>query len=210
MGLRAMDREEIFFLLRWLRAPLKTGAVRPSGRHLTRLIAGAVVELAQDEWIVELGGGTGAVTRALIESGIAPDRMVVLERDRALSEWLRRAFPDVTIVSGDAVNLRRHLASYNAGPVKRIVSSLPLLSLPRDQRNMILAEAFAVLGDNGSLIQYSYGPGCPISRTMRNRLGIDAKRVGTAWSNLPPAQVWEFGKQPASQISRPKQQKSAA
>ena len=210
MGLRAMDREEIFFLLRWLRAPLKTGSVRPSGRHLTRLIADAVVDLAQDEWIVELGGGTGAVTRALIESGIAPDRMVVLERDRALSEWLRRAFPEVTIVSGDALDLQRHLESHNAGPVRRIVSSLPLLSLPRNQRNMILAEAFAVLGDNGSLIQYSYGPSCPISRTMRVQLGIDAKRVGTAWSNLPPARVWEFEKQPSRNLSGTKQHQSAA
>ncbi|WP_156901162.1 MULTISPECIES: class I SAM-dependent methyltransferase [Nisaea] len=209
MGLRTA-REEIFFLSRWLRAPLKTGSVRPSGRDLTRLIAGTVADLAPDEWIVELGGGTGAVTRALIENGIAPDRMVVLERDRALSDWLRSAFPEVTVVTGDAEHLRRHLASNNAGPVRRIVSSLPLLSLPRSQRNVILAEAFAVLGENGSLIQYSYGPSCPVSRTLRDGLGINAKHVGTAWRNLPPARVWEFKKQDSEQAARPGQRQSAA
>lgn len=209
MGLRTA-REDIFFLSRWLRAPLKTGSVRPSGRDLTRLIASAVADLAPEEWVVELGGGTGAVTRALIENGIAPDRMVVLERDRALSDWLRRAFPEVTVVTGDAEHLQRHLASNNAGPVRRIVSSLPLLSLSRSQRNVILAEAFAVLGENGSLVQYSYGPSCPVSRTLRNGLGIDAKHVGTAWRNLPPARVWEFKKQDSEKAAQPGQRQSAA
>lgn len=209
MGLRTA-REEIFFLSRWLRAPLKTGSVRPSGRDLTRLIASTVADLAQEEWIVELGGGTGAVTRALIENGIAPDRMVVLERDRALSDWLRRAFPEVTVVTGDAEHLQRHLASNNAGPVRRIVSSLPLLSLPRSQRNVILAEAFAVLGEDGSLVQYSYGPSCPVSRTLRNGLGINAKHVGTAWRNLPPARVWEFKKRDSEKAPQPRHRQSAA
>ncbi|WP_193170458.1 class I SAM-dependent methyltransferase [Nisaea nitritireducens] len=209
MGLRTA-REEIFFLSRWLRAPLKTGSVRPSGRDLTRLIAGAVADLAPDEWIVELGGGTGAVTRALIENGIAPDRMVVLERDRALSDWLRRAFPEVTVVTGDAEHLRRHLAANNAGPVRKIVSSLPLLSLPRSQRNVILAEAFAVLGADGSLVQYSYGPSCPVSRTLRNGLGINARHVGTAWRNLPPARVWEFKKRGLEQTPHHPRRKNAA
>lgn len=209
MGLRTA-REEIFFLSRWLRAPLKTGSVRPSGRNLTRLIAGAIGDLASEEWIVELGGGTGAVTRALIESGVAPDRMVVLERDRALSDWLRRAFPDVTVVTGDAEHLRRHLASNNAGPVRRVVSSLPLLSLPRSQRNVILAEIFSVLGTNGSLIQYSYGPSCPVSRALRNGLGIKAKHVGTSWRNLPPARVWEFEKRGSERQTLNERRQSAA
>ncbi|MEP2185200.1 rRNA adenine N-6-methyltransferase family protein [Roseibium sp.] len=174
------------------------------------MIAGTVADLAPDDWIVELGGGTGAVTRALIENGIAPDRMVVLERDRALSDWLRRAFPEVTVVTGDAEHLQRHLASNNAGPVRRIVSSLPLLSLPRSQRSVILAEAFAVLGENGCLIQYSYGPSCPVSRTLRDGLGINAKHVGTAWRNLPPARVWKFKKHDSEQAARPGQRQSAA
>tara|TARA_E500000318_G_scaffold86407_1_gene82845 strand:+ start:712 stop:1236 length:525 start_codon:yes stop_codon:yes gene_type:complete len=174
------------------------------------LIASTVADLAPEEWIVELGGGTGAVTRALIENGIAPDRMVVLERDRALSDWLRRAFPEVTVVTGDAEHLQRHLASNNAGPVRRIVSSLPLLSLPRSQRNVILAEAFAVLGEDGSLVQYSYGPSCPVSRTLRNGLGINAKHVGTAWRNLPPARVWEFKKRDSEKAPQPRHRQSAA
>jgi phosphatidylethanolamine/phosphatidyl-N-methylethanolamine N-methyltransferase len=193
MGLRSA-REEIFFLSRWLRAPLKTGAVRPSGRDLTRLIAHAVADTAPDDWIVELGGGTGAVTRALLEAGISPQRLVVLERDPALSAWLRRDFPGTTIIAGDAEHLRRHIARREIGGVRRIVSSLPLLSLPRAQRKAILAEAFQVLGSEGSLIQYSYGPSCPVSRALRAELGIEARSLGFAWRNLPPARVWELRK----------------
>lgn len=193
MGLR-IAREEIFFLSRWLRAPLKTGSVRPSGRDLSRLIAETASDLSPEEWIVELGGGTGAVTRALLEAGTAPGRIIVFERDRALSAWLRRALPGVRVVAGSAEDMRRHLSGLGVENVRRIVSSLPLLSLPKTVRQDILAEALAVLGDDGTMIQYSYGPTCPISRAMRAELGLAARSVGTAWKNLPPARVWEFRK----------------
>lgn len=194
MGLRSA-REEIFFLSRWLRAPLKTGSVRPSGRNLTKLIARAVSDVGPDDWVVELGGGTGAVTRALLEAGIRPERLVVLERDRALSAWLRRSFPRVTVIAGDAEHLGRHLAVGGPRKIRHVVSSLPLLSLPRLQRKAILAETFDLLGPAGSLVQYSYGPACPVPRALRAELGLSAKSVGMAWRNLPPARVWELAKQ---------------
>lgn len=196
MGLRSA-REEIFFLSRWLRAPLKTGSVRPSGRDLTRLIANTVAQIGPEEWVVELGGGTGAVTRALLEAGIRPERLVILERDPALSAWLRRDFPGTTVIAGDAEHLDRHLARREINGVRRIVSSLPLLSLPRGQRRAILTAILSVLGEEGSLIQYSYGPSCPVPRSLRNELGLDAKPIGIAWRNLPPARVWEFSKRKA-------------
>ncbi|WP_420404815.1 class I SAM-dependent methyltransferase [Nisaea sp.] len=208
MGLRSA-REEIFFLSRWLRAPLKTGAVRPSGRDLTKLIARAVCDTGPDEWVVELGGGTGAVTRALLEAGIAPQRLAVLERDPELSAWLRRDFPGATIIAGDAEHLGRHLARREIIGVRRIVSSLPLLSLPRSQRKAILAETFQVLGTTGSLIQYSYGPSCPVSRALRIELGLEARSLGFAWRNLPPARVWELRKA-AARSARPANSRVAA
>ncbi|UUX50329.1 hypothetical protein NUH88_01265 [Nisaea acidiphila] len=203
MGLRSA-REEIFFLSRWLRAPLKTGSVRPSGRDLTRLIARTVSRTGPDEWIVELGGGTGAVTRALLDAGIARNRLVILERDPALSAWLRRDFPGTTVIAGDAEQLGHHLARREIGPVRRIVSSLPLLSLPRTQRKAILAAILSVLGEEGSLIQYSYGPSCPVPRALRNELGLKATPVGIAWRNLPPARVWEFRKRASGSGQRSK------
>ena len=52
------------FFRQWLRAPLKTASVVPSSPRLGRAMAMAIPPGA--EKVVELGAGTGAITRALL------------------------------------------------------------------------------------------------------------------------------------------------
>src|SRR5215472_14154399 len=80
------------FLGRWLKAPHRIGALAPSSRHLGRAMAHQVVSAGPGP-IIELGGGTGSVTKALLEAGIAPERLVVVERDEKLHRILREPFP---------------------------------------------------------------------------------------------------------------------
>lgn len=68
--------DTVHFLRAWLGAPLRTGAQLPSSRRLARAMAIAV-DPALAGKIVELGPGTGAVTRALIERGVDPARLVM-------------------------------------------------------------------------------------------------------------------------------------
>ncbi len=42
--------------------------------------------------IVELGPGTGPVTQALIETGVAPERLVLVEYDAGFCRLLRQRF----------------------------------------------------------------------------------------------------------------------
>lgn len=58
----ARDGEELLFLRRWLANPGKVGAVLPSSAALGRLVARNVAR-RPDQWVVELGAGTGTVTR---------------------------------------------------------------------------------------------------------------------------------------------------
>ncbi len=71
------------FLAAWVRSPLKIGALLPRSRGLANAMA-AEVDVKKPGVIIELGGGTGAVTHALLASGIPPERLVVIERDRKL------------------------------------------------------------------------------------------------------------------------------
>lgn len=82
------------FLKRWLRQPLAMGAVMPSGPLLTRALALTAVREMQgrDGHVVELGAGTGEVTKALLAAGIAPQRLALVERDPELVAFLRRHF----------------------------------------------------------------------------------------------------------------------
>ena len=79
------------FIKRWLRQPLAMGAVMPSGPLLTKALALTAVREMQgrDGHVIELGAGTGEVTKALLAAGIAPDRLALVERDPELVAFLR-------------------------------------------------------------------------------------------------------------------------
>src|SRR5438552_18664004 len=98
------EEEVAIFFGRWLKAPHHIGAVAPSSRFLARAMA-TQVDLRRLEPVIELGGGTGSVTKALLEAGLPVDRLIVIERDVRLYKMLRRRFPQLRIVLGDA----RHL-----------------------------------------------------------------------------------------------------
>ncbi len=188
------------FLKRWLRRPFATGAVVPSGRLLAAAMARAT-RTAIDGWpghVVELGAGTGEVTKALLAAGIAPERLVLVERDPEFATFLRRHFPGPRIVEGDAAHLPRLLANNNIAPVAAVVSGLPLLSLPADVVAGIVTGVFDALPRGAALVQFTYGPKPPVPRVLRARLGLVADRGKRIWRNVPPAVVWNFRRPPAA------------
>lgn len=150
------------------------------------------VPIQGDSFVVELGAGTGAVTQALLASGVARDRLAIVERDATLVDVLRQRFPGVRIIHGDAMHLRRLLRSHGVAAVSCVVSSLPLLTLPPLTRLAVLRESFKVLADDGVLVQYTYGFLSPLPRKRRQQLGIVGRCVGRVWRNLPPATVWTY------------------
>jgi phosphatidylethanolamine/phosphatidyl-N-methylethanolamine N-methyltransferase len=188
------------FLKRWLRRPLAIGAVVPSGRLLAEAMAQATMSnLAdRDGYVVELGAGTGEVTRALLTKGIAGDRLVLVERDPELARFLRRRFAGPQTIEGDASCLPRLLADHAVAPLGAVVSSLPLLSLPADVVKEIVTGVFDVLPPGGAMVQFTYGPKPPIPADLRRRLGLDGRHGARIWRNMPPAMVWSFRRLPAA------------
>lgn len=193
---RVFAQEDVLFFTRWLRSPLTTGSVRPSGRDLARVMA-STLHGVHDGCVVELGGGTGAVTEALLATGHPRERLIVVERDPALYSWLKRRFPGVLVICGDASHLCRYLVDHRIEAPARVISSLPLLALPKTQRELIVRESFAALAPDGEFVQYSYSPACPIPAATLAEHSLTARLVGTAWRNLPPARVWRISRQRA-------------
>ena len=151
----------------------------------------AQTELTDGNLVVELGPGTGSVTRALLAAGVPEERLILVERDRHLHAWLEGQFPKANVYLSDARDLDEILPAGQAGRVSTVVSSIPLNSLPRIEREKIVRAAFRVLSDDGSLVQYSYGVPSPLPCEA---LGITGQRVGFAAANLPPATVWRFSR----------------
>ena len=153
----------------------------------------AQTELTDGNLVVELGPGTGSVTRALVGTGVPEERLVLVERDPHLHAWLEGQFPRANVLLSDARQLDEILPAGQTGRVATVVSSLPLTSLPRHERDEIVRVAFRVLSEHGSLVQYSYGLPSPLPCEA---LGLTGQRVEFAAANLPPATVWRFSRKP--------------
>jgi phosphatidylethanolamine/phosphatidyl-N-methylethanolamine N-methyltransferase len=182
------------FLKRWLRRPLAMGAVVPSGRLLAEALAQTTLSVIQDRegYVVELGAGTGEVTKALLAAGIPGGRLALVERDPELAAFLRRHFREPRIIEGDAARLSRLLAAHQIDKVAAVVSGLPLLSLPTDVVNGIVNGVFETLPRGAALVQFTYGPSPPVPRRLRASLRLVAARGRRIWRNVPPAVVWTF------------------
>lgn len=175
------------FLRRWAANPLQMGSVVPSSPALGRRVA-AQIRCAADEVVVELGAGTGAISRALLAGGLPPDRLVVIEIVPEMAQHLARSLPGVTVVQGDAFALPETLPAALHGKVGTAICGIPLVLLPFEQQRRFVEAVEAVAPGRGFLL-YSY---CITSPLPWRKLGLTARREAWTPLNLPPASVWRY------------------
>lgn len=181
------------FFRQWLKNPLAIAAISPSSRYLARQM---LAELPPDtRRVIELGGGTGVFTQALVEHGIAPADLMVLELNEELHQHLRRRFAEAHVVCADARDLPQvasRIGYLEAGPADAVISGLGLLSMSKPMQHAIVEAAFATLRPDGRLIQFTYGPASPVAREVLDALELNARRGSFAWWNMPPATVYVY------------------
>ena len=181
------------FIGQWLKNPRQTASVTPSSPELA---AAMLAELpAGTSRVIELGGGTGAITHALVEHGIAGKHLLVLELNARLHAHLHTEFPGEGAVLGDAVELPRLAAEagfLDAGPADAVISGLGLLAMDRALVARILEAAFACLRPDGRFIQFTYGPLSPVPESVLQPLGLNMRRGEFVLRNVPPATVWVY------------------
>jgi phosphatidylethanolamine/phosphatidyl-N-methylethanolamine N-methyltransferase len=176
------------FFRSWVRNPIRVGAVAPSSRLLAKQMVNG---LEADSTVVELGPGTGTFTRVILNAGVSPERLYLIEQSERFSQFLQQRFPGTQVVCGDAV-VMSDLLSKQTGSVDLVVSGLPLLLFSDVQKAKLLEGAFALLGPGGRLHQFTYGGRCPVGRSLRLRLGLKATLIGVTPFNIPPAFVYRF------------------
>ena len=193
--------DETQFLRKLLENPRLTGAVAPSGPFLARAMARAVGTL-RDGLVVELGPGTGPVTKALIEYGVAQEKLVLVEYDPIFCRMLAQRFSPARVVQGDAYDLPRALGAYSGERIVAIVSSLPLLNQPPALRAKLIDDAFALMGATGVFVQFTYGLDSPAPRkACINK--YSGQCSAPIWRNLPPARVWTYRADPKGRVVEP-------
>lgn len=179
-------QDELRFLRGALARPRSVGAIAPSSPALARAIAAQIDPIFPGK-ILELGPGTGVVTQAIVDMGIEPERLVMIEYDPHFASLLAQRFGRACVIEGDAFDLANTLGNRGA-PFAAIVSGLPLLNQPPQRRKALIDAALDRLAPGAPFIQFSYGLKPPVLGTLKAPVQLGA----FVWRNLPPARVWVY------------------
>jgi phosphatidylethanolamine/phosphatidyl-N-methylethanolamine N-methyltransferase len=180
----------VFFGL-WLQRPLRIAAANPSGVHLADAIARNVA-LERPGPVLELGAGTGSLTRGLIRAGCAPERIIAVETEPRLAAVLRREFSGMTVIEDDATRIGEALAG-RVDRLSTVVSSLPIKWFSLEAQRAIVKPCLALLGPGGRFLQMTNAFSSPLPM---DQLGISGREIGRIWLNLLPAQIWAYSDPP--------------
>lgn len=183
--------ESLLFLKQLIRNPKSLGALVPSSQMLADFICGHV-PTAENHLVVEVGAGTGRFTQGLLKAGIKPENLVVLEIDPIMCSFLRKNFPHINVIEGNANQLHTLLPEGWVGKIGTIISGIPMVNLSAEDQEQIISSCFQVLSELGSVLQFTYGPLSPLSS---KKLGLTKKRLGHVFMNFPPATVWQYCRQ---------------
>lgn len=133
------------------------GTFLPSTKWASRRIGEALREGAG--FVVELGAGSGSVTRALLDRLPLSARLVAVEITPSLIPPLQRIHDSrLTIVEGDARRLIAEPQRLGLPRVDAIVSGIPLSFLDTDERDQFIARAAQCVRPAGQFITYQVTP----------------------------------------------------
>jgi phospholipid N-methyltransferase len=182
--------ENIEFLQAFLKNPTKVGSIKPSSPELAMTMIEGIAP-SPENVVIELGVGTGAITKFL-QYVVPDDRSYLgIELDAGLVKCLRRNFPDLNIVCGNAMETAAIYERSGLGKVGHIVCCLPFVSLPAAVRSGVLEEVdkFMQQGCEFRTLQYAHGYYLPAAvkfrEQMRKRYGKE-KRSPLVVKNVPP------------------------
>jgi phospholipid N-methyltransferase len=172
----------------------------PSSRFVARTTCRGI-DFERAKCVVELGAGTGPITRELVRRARPHTKLMVVELDPDFCKRLRAKFPGVDIVEGDASQLDKLLAERGITQVDHVLSGLPLPSFPVPLRDAIVQSAARVLAPGGTFRQLSVMPW--VYRGLY-RSYFESVRFKLVPLNFPPAGVYVCGGyRPKADLSEP-------
>jgi phosphatidylethanolamine/phosphatidyl-N-methylethanolamine N-methyltransferase len=180
--------EEVQFFKGWQKDKKRVGALMPTSVHAARRMA-SVINPASGLPVLELGAGTGVITKAILERGIKPRQLISVEYSKDFYKRLMRTFPGVDFRLGDAFALGEVLAERREEQFDCVISAVPLLSFPMEQRIALLEDLLARIPRGRPVIQITYGPLSPVIK-MPDRYVVS--HYDFVVRNIPPAQLWTY------------------
>jgi phosphatidylethanolamine/phosphatidyl-N-methylethanolamine N-methyltransferase len=196
MAIRLKERfgkkfdEEIRFFKGMMQGPKTVGAIVPTSSITAKRMA-SVIEVKSGLPVLELGPGTGVITKQILARGVAPEKIVSVEYSESFYRRLVEDYAGVNFIHGDAFNLKNSLGALADQTFDCVISAVPLLSFPMEARIQLLEDLLTRIPEGRPVMQITYGPVSPVI-AKPDRYHI--QHFDFVVRNIPPAQLWIYRK----------------
>lgn len=194
-GLRKLAQKfdsELKFFKGWIDKPRAVGSIVPTSSFTARKMA-SVINTQSGLPILEVGPGTGIITKYILKHGVKPADLYAIEYSHDFVTHLRRSFPRVNIIEGDAFDLeatlKKTLGDKAPKQFDSVVSGVPLLNFPVPMRVKYLESLLDRLPQGRPVVQLTYGPKSPIPPGLGD---YTVEHFDFILRNVPPTQLWIY------------------
>jgi phospholipid N-methyltransferase len=196
----AKSSDTVALIRQMARAPLSTGTFTPSSRALAEALIASAVPPTPLTFVVELGVGTGSMTRALLSRGLPDTKYLGIELNSDLHTRLRSLFPRLSLHRGNAEDLRSILSERALPDASHVIASLPWTLMNSKARQSILTNVASVIQPGGLFVTFMYLTSYllpPQAIHFHSTLRTNFRSINLSmlvWRNFPPALVWTCSK----------------
>ncbi|MGE8102331.1 phospholipid N-methyltransferase PmtA [Allorhizobium sp. NPDC080224] len=196
MAIRLKERfekkfdEEIRFFKGMMQGPKLVGAIVPTSSVTAKRMA-SVIEPKSGLPVLELGPGTGVITKQILAHGVPAEKIVSVEYSEDFYRRLVEDYAGVNFIHGDAFDLKNILGDFADKTFDCVISAVPMLSFPMEARIQLLEDLLSRIPEGRPVVQITYGPVSPII-AKPDRYHI--QHFDFVVRNIPPAQLWIYRK----------------
>lgn len=184
--------DEIRFFKGWIDKPKAVGSIVPTSSVTARRMA-SIVNLDSGLPVLEVGPGTGVITRAILKRGVKPENLYAVEYSSDFVRHLRRLYPGVNVIEGDGFDLDKTLGDRKAMVFDSIVSGVPLLNFPVAKRVAYIEQLLSRIPHGRPIVQLTYGPKSPVPPGLGD---YTVEHFHFIIRNIPPTQLWIYRRNP--------------
>lgn len=182
--------DEIRFIRGMMAQPKTVGAIMPTSQRMANKMA-SIIDPDSGLKVLELGPGTGVITKAILDKGVKPESLVSIEYSTPFYQHLMAKYPGVNFINGDAFDIAETLRAYEGETFDCVISGIPLLNFPMHVRVKLIEELLKLIPAGRPVVQFSYGPISPVTARPDS---YKIEHFDFIVRNIPPAQIWHFKK----------------
>jgi len=188
--------DRIVFLQQFLKRPQQVGSITPSSRFLERRIV-KLADIASARVVVELGGGTGGTTRALLRALSPTSTLLTIEINPQFCELLGRIDDKrLAVHHGAAHDLKSALAAKGQAGADAVISGIPFSTMPREAGLRVISAIWTALRPGGRFVAYQVSN--KVAELATPTMGPTPAQFEIL--NIPPMRLYRWDKRASDAV----------